>query len=116
MIKEAIVTIMIIDMDRSIEFYTKLLGFKLINRAGDEWVEIQAPGLVIGLHKKDGHSSHVKVGDNMSIGFSVDDIKKVIKHFEGKGLKIQPYEAEAVSLGFFKDLDDNQLYFVEEKK
>jgi len=60
MIKEAIVTIMIIDMDRS--------------------------------------------------------IKKVIKHFEGKGLKIQPYEAEAVSLGFFKDLDDNQLYFVEEKK
>ena len=115
MIKESNVTIMVLNINDSIKFYTEILGFNLKYNANDEWAEIEAPSLTIGLHKKDAHSTNVKIGDNMSIGFSVDDLDKAIIYFEKKGLKISRYEIDVVRLGFFKDLDGNQLYLVEEK-
>ena len=44
-------TVMVSNMDRAVEFYTRTLGLKLSSRFGDEWAEVEAgPGLTIGLH------------------------------------------------------------------
>ena len=38
-------------MDRSVRFYTEVLGLKLTNRFGDSWATVEAgKGLTIGLH------------------------------------------------------------------
>ena len=49
-------TIMVSDFERSLRFYTEALGLALKFRAGNEWAEIQAPGVSIGLHPSGGHA------------------------------------------------------------
>src|SRR4051794_30251612 len=48
--KESNVTVMVSDIERAVQFYTEALGLPLKTRAGDEWAEVQAPGLTIALH------------------------------------------------------------------
>lgn len=44
-------TIIVADMDRSIRFYTEVLGLRLTNRFGNDWATVDAgPGLTIGIH------------------------------------------------------------------
>ena len=41
MITSAIVTIMISNMQKSIDFYTKVLGMKLTERYEDDWASVE---------------------------------------------------------------------------
>jgi catechol 2,3-dioxygenase-like lactoylglutathione lyase family enzyme len=51
MISRGNATIVVADMDRSIRFYTEVLGLKLTNRFGDDWATVSAgEGLTIGIH------------------------------------------------------------------
>ncbi len=44
-------TIIVADIDRSIRFYTEVLGLKLTNRFGNDWATVSAgEGLTIGIH------------------------------------------------------------------
>jgi catechol 2,3-dioxygenase-like lactoylglutathione lyase family enzyme len=44
-------TIIVQDMDRSIRFYTEVLGLKLTNRSGNDWATVSAgEALQIGIH------------------------------------------------------------------
>ena len=43
-------TIFVSDMDRSVNFYTKILGLKLAQRFGNHWASVEAGKLTIGLH------------------------------------------------------------------
>jgi len=51
-IKKAYVTIMVSDLDKSIEFYNGLLGLYEDLRFGDSWAELTTKGLTVGLHPK----------------------------------------------------------------
>jgi len=51
-IKKANVTIMVADLDRSLEFYSGLLGLYEDLRFGDSWAEMVTKGLTVGLHPK----------------------------------------------------------------
>jgi catechol 2,3-dioxygenase-like lactoylglutathione lyase family enzyme len=51
-IKKAYVTIMVEDLDRSVDFYAKVLGLREDLRFGDNWAEMVAQGITIGLHPK----------------------------------------------------------------
>lgn len=51
-IKKAYVTLMVDDLDRSVDFYTNVLGLVEDLRFGDNWAEMVTKGITIGLHPK----------------------------------------------------------------
>ena len=56
-IKKAYATLMVEDLDRSVDFYVKVLGLVEELRFGDNWAEMVTKGITIGLHpKKQGTS------------------------------------------------------------
>lgn len=106
------VTIMASSMDAGIEFYTQKLGLELKQRYGDHYAEIEAPGLKIGLHPA---SAKVQKGDNISIGFGVDDFDQALEDLKNKGIKVQVENDGWGRLGNFEDPDGNKLYLAEIK-
>ena len=48
--KNANVTLMVRDFEKSLQFYTETLGLRLQNRWKNEFAEVEGPGLTIGLH------------------------------------------------------------------
>jgi len=51
-IKKAYVTVMVDDLDRSVDFYTNVVGLYEDLRFGDNWAEMVTKGITIGLHPK----------------------------------------------------------------
>jgi extradiol dioxygenase family protein len=43
-------TIYVSDGQRSVDFYSGVLGLRVVFRAGDHWAQLDAGGLSIGLH------------------------------------------------------------------
>ncbi len=106
------VNVMVSDMNESIDFYINKLGLKLLNHYGNHYAEIQAPDLLIGLHPK---SDKTIVGNNISIGFGVKEFDLLIKQLKSKGLAIEIENVGYIRLAHFKDLDNNALFFAENK-
>lgn len=50
--KKAYVTIMVDNLEKSVEFYGKLLGLYEDLRFGDSWAEMVTKGITIGIHPK----------------------------------------------------------------
>ena len=104
------VTVMVTNMDNAIKFYTETLGFKLKNRYGDHWADIEGPGIAIGLHPA---SKDVKTGDNLSLGLRVKDLHETIEALELKGVKFKLHDDNQVKLAYFTDPDSNSLYLAQ---
>ena|ERR1700752_4089416 len=108
--KGANVTLMISDMDKAIGFYNEVLGLKLKSRYGNNWAELEGPGITIALHPK---NKGVKTGNNMQIGLSVGDIQSVVKELESKGVQFELNQDTKVKLASFTDPDGNILYLAQ---
>ena len=104
------VTIMVSNMDNAIKFYRDTLGFNLKHRYGDHWADIEGPGIAIGLHpaRKD-----VKIGDNLSMGFRVKDLKEAVEALKQKGVQFKMLDDTQVKLASFTDPDGNSLYLAQ---
>jgi catechol 2,3-dioxygenase-like lactoylglutathione lyase family enzyme len=141
--KKAYTTIMVDDMDRAVDFYTRVLGMAEDFRFGDSWAEVTVQGHRIGIHpKKMGHatreSSHIQSNSGaagngqgsqvgwipegqktpphaptISIGFEVADIRKTAKELEAKGVQFHFQETDVTILAFFKDPDGTYLYLTQ---
>lgn len=107
------INVMVSNMDISVEFYTHILGFKLVNRYGDHYAEIQAANLIIGLHPS---SDKTTIGNNLSIGFGVFDFDKTQQHLTEKGINFVMGQDEWIRLAYFSDPDGNQLYLAENQR
>ncbi len=107
------VNVMVSNMDNAIEFYSVKLGLELLNRYGNHYAEIQAPGLMIGLHPA---SEKISVGNNISIGFGVINFDKTIENLREKGIEFTIEQEDWIKLAYFKDLDNNHLFLAENKK
>jgi len=108
MIKEANVTVMVSDVRRSVEFYTKTLGLKLKAQYGPEFAQVEAPGTIIALHPA---RTNMQSSERISIGFSVDSLDKAIADLKSKGVEFSKVTDDAqVKLAFFTDLDGTPLY------
>ena len=77
------VNVMVSDIDRSIAFYQDKLDLELVNRYRNHYAEIQAPGLLLGLHPT---SEKVTTGNNLSIGFGIVEFDATIAELETKGI------------------------------
>ena len=111
-IKNASLTIMVGDMDRSISFYQSI-GLTLKNRWGDHYAEVAAPGMTIGLHPSESINS---IGSgNVSIGFTTDNFEEVKLMLNGIGIEVQERNEEGGQFLHFMDPDGTMLYFIKPK-
>ncbi|MBV9718248.1 MAG: VOC family protein [Candidatus Eremiobacteraeota bacterium] len=109
------VTVIVADMQRSIDFYTKKLGLPLKTRYGDHFAIVEAPGVTIGLHPaKDGGAAP----GTLSIGLGVSDVAASREELQGRGLA---FDGDIVAdppmrFAFLRDPDGAQLYLAEQSE
>src|SRR5579864_1997048 len=80
------VTLMVADMDRAVGFYVDKLGLELKVRHGNEWAEVTAPGITLGLHHARGPIARSDPHVGMSIGLEVDDIEAAVARLTANGI------------------------------
>ena len=103
------------NLDRSIDFYTNVLGFELSHRNDDlAWAKVRPPGgrVVIGL----GAGSEVKGSGTLSLNFSVRNIAETRTRLEARGVvfKGETMTIEGVvKLADFEDPDGNRIRLAE---
>jgi catechol 2,3-dioxygenase-like lactoylglutathione lyase family enzyme len=110
------VTLMVADFNRAIGFYTHTLGLTLKARYGDEWAEVEAPGLTIGLHPRGEHGPSTIHASGLSIGLGVTGIEQVMSELQAKGVRFAPpgiIDTGAERLANFNDPDQTPLYLYE---
>ena len=100
------------DMDRSIAFYRDALGLALAMRHGDEWAELEAGGVRIGLHgSRDGASPH-----GGTVVFDVEDLELAKARLEERGVVFEEHLGEVpgyARYASFEDPDGNSLQLIE---
>ncbi|MCH8027131.1 MAG: VOC family protein [candidate division Zixibacteria bacterium] len=120
MIKGAMPTIFVSDMDRAVNFYTDTLGMKIQQRVGNDWCSIDAgDGLTLGLHPAGPNNPKPGSRGGISIGLGItgplDDVVKTLKDrgvaFEGEIIDDDPGR-----FALFGDPDGNEFYLWESKK
>jgi lactoylglutathione lyase len=111
------------NLDASIEFYTKHLGLKFVNRReikenNAEIAFLKDPsGSAIELtHWRD--KKIITEGDNFDhIAFGVDDVEATMKELKAKGVTIamEPYSLRGSTsrIAFIKDPDGNWLELIQ---
>lgn len=101
------------NMDRAIQFYTETLGLPLKTRHGDQWAEVDAGTVSIGLHATEDGDPIAGAGGG-TISFAVTDIEDVIKNLKSKGAQVgeirNPPRGKFVMV---KDSEGNYIHFIE---
>ena len=99
-LKTCRVNMMISNMDNAIDFYQNKLGLSLMNRYGNNYAEIQAPDLLIGLHPT---SEKIIKGNNISIGLGVVAFDATMKELQSKGIALKLEDEGYIRLAHFTD-------------
>ena len=110
------VTLMVADFDRAVSFYTGTLGLTLKVRYGNDWAEVEAPGLTIGLHPAGDHGPAGIQARGLSIGLAVTGIEQVMAELQAKGVQFAPpglIDTGVERLANFHDPDQTPLYLFE---
>ena len=121
MIEGGTPTIYVSDMDRAVQFYTEVLGLRLISRHGDEWASVDAgKGLTLGLHPAAKRMGAPGTLGSINVGLNVtESIDEVVRTLESRGVTFDgPIKGDAngsIRLAFFGDPDGNSLYLCESK-
>jgi len=72
------------DMDRAVEFYRDVLGLSLAYRSGDEWAQLSAGSVQVGLHS----SAHGDRRPGGTLAFTVDDLDTTRAALATRGVEI----------------------------
>jgi catechol 2,3-dioxygenase-like lactoylglutathione lyase family enzyme len=112
-------TLLVSDLSRAVRFYVETLGFKLRERQGDGWAEVDGgDGVVLGLHPARPDGPKPGTHGSISIGLAVNQpIADVVSVLTNRGVVFHgPIRADGpVALAFFSDPDGNTLYLFEPK-
>lgn len=112
-VKWGIMTIGVSNFKKMIDFYVKTLGFKLETYYKNDWAEIKAPDLYIGMYPKETKS---KGGGNVGVSFGVENLDKAMAALKKKGVKFYEVEEdEDMWLVTFDDPEGNEITLVEKK-
>lgn len=99
------------DFDKTIKFYTEVLGLTLLSRMDEyQWAELQGKdGAMIGV-SVESEMCPLKAGQNAILTYTVDNIEEVRKEFLEKGVNLIGDIVEVpghVKLQLFTDSDGN---------
>ena len=100
------------DIDRSREFYTKKLGFKVRYDFSPEYIAILTPNkLQIGLHPSRGKTRRKKTENPVGIEFQVDNVDSWYRKLRERGVRFieKPKDAWGEREARFKDPDGYRL-------
>jgi len=113
------------DLDRSIKFYTEVMGMKLVDRIKNQFTngefaelvsrEGELPNLELNWY---ADQKDYKNGDDLDhLGFLVEDAYKELQRFKKLGVEIamEPYESKNHVIFFIKDRDGIWLEIVSKK-
>ena len=117
MYKSGNVTLMVADKDCSVAFYIEKLGLDLKVRYGNEWAEVGAPGITLGLHQALEPIARSDPSIGISIGLEVDDIEAAVGDLQAKGVLFPASIRETNDLreASFADPDGTPLHLAEIK-
>ncbi len=100
------------DMDRSVRFYEDQLGLGLRVRHGDEWAELEAGAIHIGLHgSRGGNAPH-----GGTAVFRVDDLDLAKTALEQRGVAFEEHLGEVPGIARYASFDDpdgNSMQLIE---
>ena len=111
-----LISICVDDQARALEFYTKKLGFDLLDDQpmgeGERWIEVAPPGgnVILSLTKQGGPES--KIGKAVQIELKCADVVATVKELKGRGVKITAEAEEAPWGGWaaqFVDEEGNEF-------
>lgn len=114
MLKMVGIIIMVVsDMRRSVDFYSKKLGIP-VKFESPEWTELQSGTVTIGLHletREHTYKPDKKSRQAISFGFHVDDINRVHHELKSRGVKftVAPLEHEWGRYAEFTDPDGYRI-------
>ena len=104
------------DLDKSVEFYNKILGMP-IKRQRENWVDLGQSGALLSLHPADASSPHsgTSVDNGILIGLLVGDVASAIDELKSKDVKIHRdiQEREAGKNAIILDPDDYMISLFE---
>ncbi len=115
-ISEATVTVMVDDLDRAQAFYTDVLGFTVLYRAGPHFCMTEGGGMKVGLHPRGTTPAAGAAAGGISIGLRVDDIKAAVATLEQAGVAFPCGIVDddgALLRAEFTDPDGTPLYLME---
>jgi catechol 2,3-dioxygenase-like lactoylglutathione lyase family enzyme len=120
-LRAANITVMVEDLDRAADFYTRMLGFAVVAREGDFFVELRAPGVAVVLHPRrpgvrSGAASELRGVAHVSIGLDVDDLGTAAAKLRAGGVAHETFENAANAFVSFRDPDGTSLYFRRDKR
>jgi len=117
MILDVTLTVFVSNVDRALDFYTRVLGLGLKENYGSKYAEVQKEGFVIGLHLKDNANPIPNEPNSMSIGLRVENLERSMAELRNKGLTFSTAILDAIEgrFAYFEDPDGNQLYLWQSK-
>lgn len=101
------------DMGRALEFYEGTIGLTLLRRDGDDWAELDAGTVRLGLH---GAGDRREPSRGGTVVLRVDDLDLARAALEERGVRFdgQPGEVEGrARFASFEDPDGNRLQLIE---
>ena len=116
MIKGGNATIFVTDFEKSLNFYTKTLGLPLGFRAGNDWAEVSAGSMTLGIHPEGDNTPEAGSPGSIEVGLHVSEpLDGVVNRLRGQGVIFDGpiVEDESVRLAPFRDPDGNSLYLFE---
>ena len=101
------------DMDRAVAFYRDGLGLSVGSRHGDEWAELEAGPIKIGLHGgRDGRATP----HGGTAVFRVADLDLAKAALEGRGVVFEEHLGEVPGIARYASFDDpdgNSMQLIE---
>ena len=104
------------DLNRSVEFYNKILGMPIKNKR-ENWVDLGQSGALLSLHPADESSPHsgTSVDNGILIGLLVGDVDSAVDELKSKNVRIHRdiQEREAGKNAIILDPDDYMISLFE---
>ncbi len=101
------------DMDRAVGFYRDAVGLAVVSRHGDEWAELDAGSIRLGLH---GAGEGRRVSHGGTAVFRVDDLDIAKAALEERGVAFEDHLGEVPGIAryaSFSDPDGNSMQLIE---
>jgi len=101
------------DMGRATGFYADVLGLTQRSRYGDEWAELEAGPVHIGLH---GAGDRHEIPHGGTVVFRVDDLDAAKLALQNRGVRFDDHIGEVegyARFASFNDPDGNSVQIIE---
>ena len=105
-------TVYISNMERALQFYSKVLGMAVTSHYGEDWATVEAGGFTVGLHPKKAESPEPGAHGAIQVGLNVGDIEAArAALITGGAQEVGPVVVgSGGSFVHFHDQDGNALY------